>query len=99
MSAEEIAENLGGKKSKSDSETFWHGDSNVAETAWLVKNMLPEVGTVLLSGQWGMHKSFTMLDLGTSVVTGNSFAGHRVVRRGGVLVFAAEGASTASYSA
>jgi AAA domain len=80
--------------SKSGAETFWHGDSNVAEASWLVKNLLPEVGTALLSGQWGLYKSFALLDLGASVITGNPFAGHRVVRRGGVLVFAAEGAGT-----
>lgn len=59
-----------------------------------MKNMLPQIGTALLSGQWGLYKTFALLDLGAAVITGSPFAGHRVVRRGGVLVYAAEGAST-----
>jgi hypothetical protein len=57
-----------------------------------VKGMLPEIGTALLSGQWGLYKSFTLFDLGVSLITGNNFAGYRVKRRGGMMVFAAEGA-------
>jgi hypothetical protein len=72
----------------------WDGQTQVSGTRWLVKNLLPEVGTALLSGQWGTHKTFTVMDLGASVITGKPFAGHRVKRRGGVLIFAAEGAST-----
>ncbi|OKO74516.1 hypothetical protein AC629_34970 [Bradyrhizobium sp. NAS80.1] len=71
---------------------FWDGKTTMPDTPWLVKRLLPEVGTALLSGQWGMLKTFTLLDLAASLITGNPFAGYRVVRKGGVLVFAAEGA-------
>ena len=70
----------------------WHGKTTMPDTPWLVKRLLPEVGVVLLSGQWGMLKTFTLIDLGASLITGRPFAGYRVVRNGGVLVFAAEGA-------
>jgi hypothetical protein len=76
----------------STSETFWHGQTGTIKGSWLIKGLLPEMGTALLSGQWGMYKSFALLELGASLITGKSFAGHRVKRRGGVLVFAAEGA-------
>jgi hypothetical protein len=76
----------------STSETFWHGQTGTIKSSWLIKGLLPQIGTTLLSGQWGMYKSFALLELGASVITGNSFAGHRVKRRGGMLVFAAEGA-------
>jgi AAA domain len=49
-----------------------------------------------LSGQWGMAKTFVALDLAASIVSGNEFAGHETVRRGGVLFIAAEGASEIS---
>ena len=73
---------------------YWHGEGRQVETKWMVKNMLPEVGVALMSGQWGMLKSFAMLDLSAALVTGTSFAGHMVKREGGVLIFAAEGAFT-----
>jgi hypothetical protein len=75
-------------------DTFWHGTVSEIETPWLVKGLLPEVSTTLLAGQWGLFKSFTLIDLAASVITGNPFAGHRVKRTGGVLVLAAEGANT-----
>ena len=73
---------------------YWHGEGRQVETKWMVKNMLPEVGVALMSGQWGMLKSFAMLDVSAALVTGTSFAGHMVKREGGVLIFAAEGAFT-----
>jgi 5S rRNA maturation endonuclease (ribonuclease M5) len=81
-------------ESKSAPTFYWHGEGRQVETKWLVKNMLPEVGVALMSGQWGMLKSFAMLDLSAALVTEGSFAGHRVKRQGGVLIFAAEGAFT-----
>ena len=74
------------------SSVCWHGKVAMPDTPWLVKHLLPEVGTALLSGQWGMLKTFALLDLSASIVTGRPFAGRRVMRRGGVLILAAEGA-------
>jgi len=71
----------------------WHGeqDSSVRRK-WLVKNMIPETGVGLLSGQWGTYKTFVALDLAGAVMTESLFAGRPVKRRGGVLFLAAEGA-------
>jgi hypothetical protein len=61
--------------------------------AWLVRERVPETGAGLLSGQYSTFKSFVLLDLAGSVMTGLPFLEGRTVRRGGVLLFAAEGAS------
>ncbi len=72
----------------------WHGDADPnADRAWLVSDVLFEVGRGLLSGQWGAGKTFGALDLSASVMTGEPFAGKRVARKGGVLFIAPEGAS------
>jgi hypothetical protein len=73
---------------------FWHGETPATDArSWLVADMLPEVGKGLLSGQWGSYKTFGLLDLAGAVMAGGEFAGHQVVRRGGVLLLAAEGFS------
>jgi hypothetical protein len=61
--------------------------------AWLVDGLLPETGVGLASGQWGTYKTFVALDLAVAVMAGIAFIGAPVVRRGGVLFVAAEGAS------
>jgi hypothetical protein len=72
----------------------WHGGEDASlKRKWLVKNMLPETGAGLLSGQWGTFKTFIAIDLAGSVMTGGSFAGRPVKRKGGVLFMAAEGGS------
>jgi hypothetical protein len=72
----------------------WAGEAADAETPWLVKWMIPAEGGGLLSGQWGMMKTFMVLDLSASIVTGEPFAGHRIMQTGGVLILAAEGAGS-----
>jgi hypothetical protein len=73
---------------------FWHGETPVTDArSWLVADVLPEIGKGLISGQWGSYKTFGLLDLAGAVMSGGEFAGHPVVRRGGVLLFAAEGLS------
>jgi hypothetical protein len=75
-------------------EIFWHGTAyNRAARSWLVKELIPERGAGLASGQWGTAKTFAMLDLAASIMTGTPFAGREINRRGGVLFFAAEGAN------
>lgn len=75
-------------------ELLWHGQTmDRAPRAWLVKNLVPEMGSGLLSGQWGTAKTFTGLDLAASIMTATPFAGREVLRRGGILFVAAEGAS------
>lgn len=71
----------------------WHRDADPnAERDWLVKDLLSTTGKGLLSGQWGAGKTFGALDLSGCVMTGEPFAGRRVLRRGGVLFIAPEGA-------
>ena len=74
-------------------ELFWHGkEYNRELRSWLVKDLIPETGQGLASGQWGTAKTFTVLDLAASVMTITPFAGREVARQGGVLFVAAEGA-------
>lgn len=69
----------------------WHRDvSEIAERAWLVRDIVPEVGKGLLAGQWGSAKTFLALDMSAAVMTGEPFAGRRVLRRGGALFIAPE---------
>ena len=78
-------------------EVYWHGaDYGRADRPWLAKNVIPEQGAGLMSGQWGTAKTFAAIALAGSVMTGAPFAGREIVRRGGVLLVAAEGASEVS---
>ncbi|ACB26119.1 ATP-binding protein [Methylobacterium radiotolerans] len=71
----------------------WHGDADpYADRAWLVRDLVFETGTGLISGQWGSGKTFGALDLSASVMTGLPFVGRKVSRQGGVLFIAPEGA-------
>ena len=75
-------------------ELFWHGGEYGRELRpMLIKDLVPETGKGLASGQWGAAKTFCMIDLSASVMTGTPFAGREVVRQGGVLFVAAEGAT------
>jgi AAA domain-containing protein len=75
-------------------EIFWHGMSyNREARPWLVKELIPQTGQGLASGQWGAGKTFAVIDLSASVMTGTPFAGREICRRGGVMFIAAEGAS------
>ena len=70
----------------------WHGDVNPLTTRpWLIKNLIPETGTGLISGQWGTFKTFVAIDLAVAVMSGQPFIGFPIKRRGGVLFIAAEG--------
>ena len=70
----------------------WHGEADDAPLKkWLADKTLPEVGTGLLSGQWGTFKTFAALDLAGAVMTKGFFAGRKINRQGGVLFIAAEG--------
>jgi hypothetical protein len=70
-----------------------HRDANNQAPKYLVKNLLPETGVGLLSGQSGTYKSFIAIKLAGAIATGQHFAGHTVKRQGAVLIFASEGAS------
>ncbi|WP_264051670.1 ATP-binding protein [Methylobacterium flocculans] len=71
----------------------WHGDADPnADRTWLVRDLIPESGKGLMSGQWGAGKTFGALDLSACVMTGLGFANRRTERIGGVLFIAPEGA-------
>jgi hypothetical protein len=71
----------------------YHSEAAPEPISWLVKNVVPQSGAGLISGQWGSYKTTVALDLAVSVMTGAPFAGrHAVKRTGGVAYFAAEGA-------
>lgn len=72
----------------------WHNANAIEQKRlMLVDGLIPQTGTGLLSGPWGMAKTFAALDLSASVMAGTEFAGHEITRSGGVLFIAAEGAS------
>ena len=69
-----------------------HRDRNLSTPRFLVKNLIPETGTGLLSGQSGTYKSFVTLKLAGAVATGKPFlVDHATKRRGAVLCFLSEG--------
>jgi Bifunctional DNA primase/polymerase, N-terminal/AAA domain/Primase C terminal 2 (PriCT-2) len=80
------------QQNKTGPQLFWHGEpTGRTLKPWAVKELIPETGTGLASGQWGACKTFTMLDLAGSIATGLPFAGREIIRTGGVLFIAAEG--------
>jgi hypothetical protein len=73
---------------------IWHGDPvNDQAGSWLVDDMLPKTGVVLISGQWGTYKSLIALDLAIAAILKGLFAGRMVTQQGGVMWLAAEGQS------
>ena len=75
-------------------EIHWHGDVDPLESRpQLINKVLPEVGCGLISGQWGTYKTFVAIDIATSAMSGVNFIDFAVIRKGGVLFIAAEGAS------
>ena len=73
---------------------IFHGDpDDTPMREWLVDEVLPKVGTALLTAQWGTYKTFTGFDLSAAVMSGGSFAGRQVDRTGAVLWIAVEGQS------
>src|SRR5262249_5723598 len=72
---------------------YGHGDTDPRPLkAWLLKNLIPQVGHGLMSGQWGAGKTFVFFDLAAALNTGQPWLGHQVKRQCGVLLIAAEGA-------
>jgi hypothetical protein len=74
----------------------WHGDAKPERQKCLVANILPGTGVGLISGQWGLYKTFVALELAGAVMSGDKFINFPVLRRGGVMFVAMEGANTIS---
>jgi hypothetical protein len=70
-----------------------HRDANDPAPKYLVKNLLPETGVGLISGQWGTYKTFIALKLAGAIAMGQPFAGYTIKRQGAILYLAWEGAS------
>jgi hypothetical protein len=58
---------------------------------WIIRNLLPESGLVVVFGESGSGKSFVALDLAMAIARGEPWRGH-AVRQGQVVYVAAEGA-------
>jgi RecA-family ATPase len=70
----------------------WHGDIDLSEgRASLAQDLLPQTGKGLMSGQWGVFKTFVALDLAAALMAGAAFIDFLIIRCGGVLFIAAEG--------
>lgn len=71
-----------------------HGEkSPLDDRSWAIDTLVPEVGTGLISGQWGTLKTFIALELARCVMTARPFLNFDIVRPGGVLLIALEGQS------
>jgi AAA domain len=75
---------------KSAIEICWPGEHKDVEPRWRIKHRIAEVGTGLISGQWGTGKTFSALDLAHAVMSRKEWTGQRVVACCGVLYIAVE---------
>jgi hypothetical protein len=80
-------------KQSEPGKVYWHGQVDYrASRPYLVQDVIPEVGHGLISGQWGTFKTFGALELAHSCMSGEPWLGYEVMRHGGVLFIALEGA-------
>ena len=75
---------------------YAYGENPYGDRKWLIHQMVPETGVGLLSGQWGIGKTFAGVDLAASAMFGTPFAHHTVDQQCGVLWLAAEGEAEVS---
>jgi len=68
-----------------------HRRSNNPSLRWLIKGLIPETGTGLLSGTSGAYKSFIAFDISGAIASAPVFLGFKVKRSGASLIFASEG--------
>ena len=69
-----------------------HREGNTPSLKWTIKDLLPEIGVGLISGQWGTYISFIGIDLAGAIACGSNFLGFKVKRARAPLIFANEGA-------
>jgi hypothetical protein len=72
----------------------WDGEVNPLDEKWLIEELLPEVGSGLISGQTQTYKTFVALDLSAAIMNGEPFLNYPTRREGGVLFIAAEGSNS-----
>lgn len=68
---------------------------SLADPTWIVRDMVPDNGLIVLYGKPKRGKSFIALDLSLCVASGAPFHGEEVGRTGRVLYIAAEGGAAA----
>jgi len=71
----------------------WFGDKPPEPPPMLVAGLLPQAQIAIAAGVFSSGKTFVIGDLAACVMLGVPFAGHDVLRPGGVLWLAAEGAN------
>ncbi len=71
----------------------WFGDTPPEPPPMLVEGLLPQGQLAIAAGVFSSGKTFVIGDLAACVMLGKPFAGHEVLRPGGVLWLAAEGAN------
>jgi len=71
----------------------WFGDTPPEPPPMLVEGLLPQGQLAIAAGVFSSGKTFVIGDLAACVMLGVPFAGHEVLRPGGVLWLAAEGAN------
>jgi hypothetical protein len=80
-------------KQSEPNKVYWHGEIDYrASRPYLVQDCIPKIGHGLIAGQWGTFKTFGALELAHSCMSGEPFLGYEMMRRGGVLFIALEGA-------
>jgi hypothetical protein len=73
---------------------YWDGEGEEdIDVAWLIHELLPQVGTGLIAGQWGTYKTFVAIDLALTIAHAAMFLGRGVRRTGGIMFVAVEGAA------
>ncbi len=71
----------------------WYGDKPPEPPPMLVRDLLPQAQIGFIAGVYSAGKTFVAGDLAVCVMLATPFAGREIVRPGGVLWLAAEGAN------
>lgn len=70
------------------------GTEKIKSLPWLVKGIIPESSVGFFAGQSGAYKTFGLLGLAGSIISGDDWHGYQIKRRGGVVYLAYEGEYT-----
>jgi hypothetical protein len=69
----------------------YHTEATPAPQHWLIKGILPESGTAIMSGQWGTFKTTVALDMSVCIMADLPFADRYCVKRRGAVLYLARG--------
>lgn len=82
-----------GRPADGEPSLVWFGDRPPAPAQMLVRDLIPRGQIAIVAGVYSAGKTFVAADLAACIMLGTPFAGREIVRPGGVLWLAAEGAS------